>query len=608
MSPIYLDLETRSRLDVRDVGVHRYVEDDEFAILLCSYSDGIEPVTTAVGHDAILDIPGIWDEELIAHNAQFDRVCLAQLDPMLGIPEQWNDTAALCAEYGWPVGLDNAAIAMKLPRKDSAGTKLINLFSKPNRQGGWNDHITHPLEWIDFMAYCEQDVEIMMAIHGRLGRWPTDLERATWVVDQYVNDAGMPIDVELCQVAAEMAVVNAELMTQEFRELTGVDNPRSVPQMMRWVKEQGLDLPNMQAETLQRALDNSFLLTDVQERALTIRTELALAAASKFSSALECVNRDGRVRGGFKFFGAHTGRWAGQRVQPQNLPRASLKDDAEVEEAITKLKVGLGASPVVLKSLVRSMFTGPMTVVDYAAIEARVVAWLASEQWALDAFADGRDIYVETAQRMGGMTRFQGKVAVLALGYNGGINSLKALGAEGDDKTLRKMVDVWRRANLNIVELWGTMQDCIDNGGRVGKHLYLHRRGDRMSMLLPSGRFIHYHHLRWEKHRFEDEATGRMKTKESWRYDDPKAPGKRIGTYGGRLVENATQAIARDLLAEGMVRVHNAGLRIIGHVHDELIVEGNHLEQVTELMTEVPKWAAGLPLDAEGFVAERYRK
>jgi DNA polymerase len=303
------------------------------------------------------------------------------------------------------------------------------------------------------------------------------------------------------------------------------------------------------------------------------------------------------------------------------------------------------------------MFIGPLTVVDYAAIEARVVAWLAGEEWALEAFRDGRDIYVETAERMGGLTRFQGKVAVLALGYNGGVNSLMAMAGAGeyyhprtgkplnagvlgaaqagvgvmnmltmdeqmkvldeDDKTVRldlvqkalmRHVQFWRRANPRIVKLWEIMEEAIDSGGRVGSHLKITRRNDSMKMHLPSGRAIHYHGVKWERYVVIDPKTGKKVFKEGWRYNDPKRSNARIGTYGGRLVENATQAIARDVLAEAIVRLDEAGYPVVGHVHDEVIVESTEIEDITRLMVETPKWGRGLPLDAEGFVCDRYRK
>lgn len=609
MTFLYVDLETRSRTDLKKLGVYRYSEDPDFSILMAGWSDS-GPAQVAVGHDEILAIPGLLDPGVVkvAHSAGFDRVCLGVLAECLRDPEQWLDTAALCAEYGYPVSLDAAAKALGAEPKDTAGSRLIKLFCLPNRDGSWNTAETHPMEWLDFISYCAQDVDTMIDIHRRLGDWPSETERKVWIADQRVNDRGMRIDLELCRVAAWAVEENKGANKEEFQRLTDVDNPGSVQQVLAWAKEAGLDLPNLRAETVQAKIDDPD--TDPEHvRILELRQDLALAAGGKFTAALDVVSPDDRIRGGFRFFGAHTGRWTGQRVQPQNLPRATVD---EPEAAILDLKMGLGAEPYTLKALVRSMFVGPLTVVDYASIEARVLAWIANEEWALEAFRNGRDIYVETASRMSTpstpLTRFQGKVATLALGYAGGINSLRAMGAEGDNETLQKLVNVWRRANPRIVKLWETMGEAVDNGGRVGPHIRITRRGKDMKMHLPSGRAICYHEVSWDRYVVIDPVSGKKIFKEGWRYADPKRGGSRIGTYGGRLVENATQAIARDVLAEALVRLDEAGYPVVGHVHDEVIVESEQLDEITSLMTQTPTWGRGLPLDAEGFTCGRYRK
>jgi DNA polymerase len=607
---LYVDLETRSRADLKKLGVYKYVEDADFSILMAGWSTG-DGVNVAVGEEDILRIPGLLDPSVpkVAHNAQFERICLATLDDCLRDPAQWVDTASIAAEYGYPVTLEGAALALGAEPKDSAGSRLINLFCKPRKDGGWNGPDTHPVEWLDFLMYCEQDVETLIDIHARLGSWPTEVERLVWIADLRINDRGMRIDLELCTIAAGEVASNKELGKADFTERTGVDNPGSVQQVLKWANEEaGLDLPNLRAETVQSKLEEPGLDPELAYL-LELRQDLALAAGGKFTAALDVVSPDDRIRGGFRFFGAHTGRWTGQRVQPQNLPRATVDDP---EAAILDLKMGLGAEPYTLKALVRSMFIGPLTVVDYASIEARVVAWIANEEWALQAFRDGRDIYVETAARMSTpstpLTRFQGKVAVLALGYNGGVNSLRAMGAEGNDEELLRLVQVWRRANPRIVRLWEVMGDAVESGGRVGPHIRISRHGSTMKMHLPSGRAIVYHDVKWERYVVVDDKTGKKIHKEGWRYADPKRGGARIGTYGGRLVENATQAIARDVLAEALIRLEDAGYAVVGHVHDEVIVESTDLPGVEKLMVQQPSWASGLPLDAEGFVTDRYRK
>lgn len=610
MTLLYIDLETRSGTDLKKFGVYKYTEDPDFSILMAGWSIDGEPAKVAVGHDEILNIPCLLDSRIpkVAHNAQFERVSLGVLVESLRDPALWIDTAAIAAEYGYPVSLDGVTKALGVAEKDSAGTRLVKLFTVPNRDGSWNTAETHPMEWLEFLSYCAQDVDSLVEVHQGLVDFPTETERKLWVVDQRINDRGMRIDIELCRLASWAVTENKDTDKETFTELTGVDNPGSVQQVTRWFAEQGVELPNLQAQTVQDLIDDPE--TDpLHVKVLELRQDLALAAGGKFTSALECVSPDNRIRGGFRFFGAHTGRWTGQRVQPQNLPRATVDDP---EAAILDLKMGLGADPYTLKALVRSMFIGPLTVVDYASIEARVVAWMANEEWALEAFREGRDIYVETANRMSTpstpLTRSQGKVAVLALGYNGGVNSLRAMGAEGDNDTLQRLVNVWRRANPRIVQLWATMQDAVESGGRVGPHLKITRRGGDMKIHLPSGRAIHYHGVKWERYVVIDKKTNKRIFKEGWRFDNPRMSGARTGTYGGSLVENVTQAIARDVMAEALIRLDEAGYPVVGHVHDEVIVESTDLEEITKLMTQVPAWGRGLPLDGEGFVTDRYRK
>lgn len=607
---IWIDIETRSRTELKTLGPYRYSEDPDFSILMAGWrTEDSGPAQVVLGHDAILDIPGLLDPGVlkVAHNAQFERICLSVLADSLRDPDQWEDTQAIAAEWGYPQSLDGAAKALGSELKDSAGTRLVKLFTVPNRDGSWNTAETHPDEWLDFIMYCGQDVDTMFDVHARLGTWPTHMERQVWVADQRINDRGMAIDLDLCRVAATEVEANKVTGKEEFTALTGVENPGSVPQVKAWCSSVGLDLPNLRAETVEEALADPALHPD-HAKALELRQDLALAAGGKFAAAVNVASPDSRIRGGFRFFGAHTGRWTGQRVQPQNLPRATIDDP---ESAILDLKLGLGATSHTLKALVRSMFVGPLTVVDYAAIEARVLAWIAGEQWALDAFAAGRDIYVETAERMSTpgnkLNRSQGKVAVLALGYNGAVGSLRAMGAQGDDQELMKLVSFWRRANAKIVKLWAALEDCVDGGGQAGPLMRVERKGTDMRIHLPSGRAVSYHGVRWERYVIIDPKTDRKIYKQGWRYDDPKKPA-RIATYGGRLAENVTQAIARDLLAESLVRLEAAGYRTVGHVHDEVIVESTDLEGITRIVTANPSWAQGLPLDGEGFVTDRYRK
>lgn len=641
---LYIDLETYSAVDLPKVGVYRYAEDSSFRVLMAAFAYDDDDVQVLIGHKAIRAQLGaaLVDPTVtkVAHNAQFERVALSKL---LGYavgtylpPVQWEDTQALAAEHSWPQGLLGLARALGAPPKDTAGTRLINLFCKPGSGGQRTKAAAQPDKWKEFVEYCRQDVITLRQVYLRLPSWPTTTERRLWLVDQAINDRGMRVDVPLAVVASQAAAANMRRFSTELQELTGLANPNSTIQMLSWLKNSGLDIQNMQAGTIQRLLDSDSLQPK-QRRALQLRQELAGAAIKKFEVATRAVNTDGRLRGGFKFFGAHTGRWAGKGLQPHNLPRDAFDTPEETEDAANLLML-LGASDQsTLKRLVRGLFIGPLTVVDYSAIEARVIAWLAGETWAIEAFQQGRDIYVETAERMGGMTRFQGKVAVLALGYSGGVKSLRAMGYGGiteiyrdprtggnvqagvlgaalestlspamsrvlTDEEVAVVVRRWRKANPAIVQYWSTLATAFRYGGTVGSYVTVEKDGKDRHLVLPSGRALTYRACAWHK---ELDDYGRQRVQAS--FADTRTKG-RIRTYGGRLAENVTQAVARDVLAAALIRLDAAGLGASGHVHDEVIIDTTDLPAVKRLMLEQPSWAPGLPLAGEGFTCSRYLK
>jgi len=614
MITLYVDIETFSDINLPSSNVYRYSESPKFLILMAAWAIDDGPVQVAIGEDEIKKIPHLQEAGIrrVAHNAQFERICLSRL---LGYPtgsywrpEDWHDTMAVAAEKGYPQSLSSLAKALGGEQKDEAGTRLINLFCRPARGGHRVLPAEKPEEWAEFVAYCAQDVETLRSVDQQLGDFPTETERRVFLADQWINDRGIEVDTEMARAAERAAEDNRMVQELEISSLTGVANPSSGPQMLKWLRGSGLKISSLQAESIQDLLDGS--LTPLQRHVLELRQELALVAAKKYTAALEHVSEDGRLRGQFRFFGAHTGRWSGRGVQLHNLPRAHLDSDLEADLAILDLKMGFGADASTLKALVRPLLTGPFTVVDYASIEARVIAWLADEEWALEAFAGGRDIYVETAGRMSTpgnvLTRAQGKVAVLALGYNGGVMSLRHMGADGTDAELQMLVDQWRRANPAIVGLWRTMGDAFRLGGPVGEHLSVERDGRDRLLRLPSGRAICYRNCRWE---WIDTSFGGRRQQAT--FADPRKSGMRVGTYGGRLSENATQAVARDLMAEAFLNLHTGGYDIVGHVHDEILVEGSSpssIQAVRAAMVESPEWAVGLPIDGEGFVCARYRK
>lgn len=652
-----LDIETYCELDLKQVGVYRYVEHPSFLILMAAWAVNDDPVQVAFGDD-IPEIPGLWTAPVkVAHNAQFERVCFSMLDHQItGGPwpaflpaEEWHDTAAVAAERGYPQDLRRLAEWLDVEAKDEAGTRLINFFCKPNRKGQRNLPEDHPEKWAEFVEYCRQDVVVLREVDKALGRWPTQTERLVWLADQRINDRGIRVDLPMVQEAIRAGEENTRDNLAEMGELTGVANPNSAPQLLAWFQEQGLkSMGDMRAETVKRVLKGKAVNSgsdkaNTVKRVLELRQETALTTGSKYTAAERMLNEDQRLRGMFRFFGAHTGRWSGKGVQLQNLARVAIgshgkaeaglcscgrrysldhearANAAEVEAHVLDLLLGGKVDDLTLKKLVRSMFLLDGVVVDYSAIEARVIAWLAGEEWALQAFREGRDIYVETAERMGRVlnttfTRSQGKVAVLALGYNGGIGSLRAMGAEGDDDDLLALVTAWRTANPAIVALWSALGDAFRHGGTAGR-LRVDVDGRDRRLVLPSGRALVYHDVRLDE-RFRvkvGEVDGkpkyRAKVSDGFANPNKDDKGPRIMTYGGRLSENATQAAARDLLAEALVRLERAGYKTVGHVHDEAMVEDTtDVAGVIELMCRLPDWADGLPVAAEGFTTSRYRK
>lgn len=595
---LWLDLETYASVNVKEVGVYRYTQDPGFEILMCAWTTDGETYSIAVGEDEIAKIPGLFTDTIVAHNAGFERICLSTLEGKgYHDPERYIDTAAIAAANGLPRSLDKLAKALGVDPKDSAGTRLINTFSKPNR-GKRIMPEDKPEAWEEFKAYCIQDVRTLFQCDQVLPDLRTEVERKLFYVDQRINDHGIRIDADLAALAVEQANVNTARQREEITLLTGVVNPGSVQQLLAWFEEDGCPLPDLTKETVQEYL--GIVEDPIQRRVLELRQDLALAANKKYVSALASVCADGRIRGTLLYHGAHTGRWSGKGVQLQNLPAASFTDaegewDGAAEQAaLDRLFSGEHVDAHTLKKLVRPMFVGPFTVADYSAIEARVLAWLAGEAWALRAFREGRDLYVETAKRLGPQyTRKHGKVAVLALGYQGAVNSLRVMGAEGTDQELVTLVKAWRKANKNIVRFWYGMEDVFWDGGRLGRYIRIEQDGQDRHLILPSRRRLIYRAVRRSR-------DGKLS------FHDPR--GFRQDTYGGRLTENVTQAVARDLLAEALIRLDEAGIQVVAHVHDEIVAETEDSELVVKLMTESPRWATGLPIRAEGFVTERYRK
>lgn len=628
MRELHLDIESYSDVDLKKYGVYPYSASPNFKMLMCSWAFDDDPVEVAVGGlemweafgDALTD-PNIVK---IAQNAAFERVCFSR---WLGLPhdeflpvEQWHDTAAVAAQRGYPRSLMPLSIALGGEKKDEAGTRLINLFCVPKKEFGYQRAYLpeeKPEDWAAFVEYNRQDTATSRDVHHRLGWFPTERERQIYLTDQRINDRGIKFDRTLAEAAEEETEENYRRDGEELIRITGVSTAGALQQIRDWLSTKGVDLPDMKAETIEEALEQNGMDPQAR-RVLVLRQNLALVAVKKFGAALQAGGEDDRLRGQFMYHGAHTGRWTGRSVQLHNMPREQFEykdehgekhpDHTAMSAAVVDLLLGFSANTLTMKKLVRSMLIGPFSVVDYRAIEACVIAWLAGEDWALEAFRQNRDIYVETAKMMTAalnrpvpFTRSEGKVAVLALGFQGAINSLRVMGAKGKDEDLLQIVRGWRAANENIQAMWYEVGDAFMKGGRVGHFLNIEADGTDRRIYLPSGRAIEYHGY---KTVWVDTKYGR---KPAPTFIDPQK-GFRSRTYGGRLTENIVQGVARDVMADALARLDYCGLRPVGHVHDEILAETTDLDRVKKIMVEQPEWAPGLPIDGSGFTTYRYMK
>ena len=624
---LYLDIETRSGADLKKTGVYRYAEDEQFDILMLAWAWNDEPMQTSTDPEemrgVIRDIIERYergeDFKTVAHNTGFERVCFSSYIGMpVGDyipPEVFEDTMVLAAWSGLPLSLKELAKAMGGELKDEAGSALIRFFCTPKKDGTFRSPEDDPEKWRSFESYCAQDVEAMRDVHKKLKPSVTDFEVETWHVSERTNDRGVRIDVEMAQSAVEMSEGNKQKALDRMAEITGLPNPNSVSQLGGWLREQGLEVDSLNKAAVEGFLEQDDLPADVRE-VLELRQHVALSSSAKYQAELDSVSSDGRIRGTLMYYGAHTGRFSGRRLQLQNLPSEGIADDdTEIEARIIDLKLGFPTPQVDLKRMIRSSLVGPFAVVDYSQIEARVLAHLAGEQWALDAFFSGEDLYSSAASRMYDVSyeeakakyRKQGKIATLALGYGGSKGALKAFGAPGSDEDLMDIVYKWRNANESIVQYWRDLMTAFKEGGSVGDVSFF-KDGSNRHLVLPSGRSIVYRNC--TKRNEVNPFTG--KEQEVIYRKDYRKKGFPVKVWGGIICENVVQAYARDVLTDALVRLDREGFRAVGSVHDEVIVEAStedDLYRIGEIMTRAPKWMTGFPLAAEGAgPIARYRK
>ena len=658
-----IDLETFSCISIRDSGAYRYVADPSFEILLFAYSLNGEPVEIIdlASGEHVPDwlIKALYDHNYIKHayNAPFEIACLSKYyGPM--DPHQWRCTMVHGLYAGYTAGLDATGKALGLPedkQKLSTGKALIRYFCtpcKPTKANGGRtrNYPKHdPEKWDLFREYCMQDVVTEMEIESRLDTCPVpEFVQKQWETDLQINSRGVAIDLPFVEGALDIADrVKAELMDEACR-ISGLENPNSVSQLMGWVNDQtGRGLTDLRKDTVSRILDDGDDPVDPKTyRMLQIRQELGKTSTKKYNAIETCVCPDGRVRGLLQFYGANrTGRFAGRLVQVQNLPRTYTDPIELARELVTAhdadaLRCVYGSVNDTLSQLIRTAFVAsPGNVLidaDFSAIEARVISWLAGERWRLDVFRTHGKIYEASASQMFGVPielikkgnpeyalRAKGKVAELALGYQGGPGALIAMGALDmglSEDELPEIVARWRASNGRIQSLWWAMDEAartvIKDGGAVNvRGLIVAREYDMqqgvslLTITLPSKRKLYYVDPQICTNRFGGESisyTGMEQTKKQWRT---------IETYGGKLTENVVQAIARDCLCEAIERLSSSGYPIVFHVHDEVVIDikpyadsETMLQDVCDIMRKPPAWAPDLPLDAAGWVGDFFTK
>lgn len=648
-----IDIETFSSVDIKKAGLYKYVQSPDFQILLFAYSwDGgpVAIIDLAQGEQIPENvITALSDPRVIKHayNAAFEWYSLGKFWPT---PlEQWRCTQIHGLYCGYPAGLGKVGEALGLPqdkKKMGVGGALIRTFcipvKKPAKANGYRTRtLPHhePEKWELFKEYCVGDVVAEMEILRRLSVFPVpDQEWHLWQLDQRINVRGIACDLQLVDGALTVNDEITKELTAEAIQLSGLDNPKSVQQLKKWLSEEiGEEIEDLKKDTV------SGLIKNVEEgrakRVLQIRKELSKTSVKKYQAMETVACVDGRVRGLLQFYGANrTGRWAGRLVQVHNLTKNKMEldllqyaRDLVRRKRVDMLKFVFGNVPDTLAQLIRTAFVSPegkkLHIADFSAIEARVIAWLAGEQWRLDVFATHGKIYEASASAMFGVPleevdkdlRQRGKVSELALGYQGAAGALIAMGALDmglSEEELPEIVTRWRNANRRIVDLWFSFEraaiEVMESGQPVGVRGIIfareshHGNGlDFFTIQLPSGRKLYYVEPRLAKNDFGKQALHYMGP------DQKTGKWTLISTYGGKLVENIVQAIARDCLAVSLLRVEQAGYDTVLHVHDEIGVESDRdedLNKILALMAEPVPWAPGLPLSAAGFSTEFYMK
>ena len=645
MKHLSIDIETYSSENLAKCGVYRYCQSPDFEILLFGYSvDGgpVKVVDLASG-ETIPDeiICAIVDDKVIkwAFNAQFERICLSRyLGGSVGTymdPASWRCTMVWAATLGLPLSLEGVGAVLGLEKqKLKEGKDLIRYFCTPAKakDGTTFRHFSTdaPDKWETFKAYNLRDVETEMAIQEKLAKFPVD--ESEWInyhLDQRINDRGIMLDMTMVHQAIACDDQFKHTHMEQARSVTGLENPNSPAQLKEWLAERGVEADSLSKAAVLQMLEEA---DGEVELALSLRQELAKSSVKKYTAMESVVGTDSRARGLIQFYGANrTGRYAGRLIQVQNLPQNHLPDLETVRTLIREgqfdtVELLYDSVPMVLSELIRTAFVPKpghrFFVADFSAIEARVIAWIAGEEWRQEVFAGGGDIYCASASQMfhvpvekhgvNGHLRQKGKIAELALGYGGSVGALKAMGALNmgvPEEELKPLVDAWRLANPNIVRLWWDVDRAASTCVREKtttecrgiKFIY---QSGMMFVVLPSGRRLVYVKPRMGVNRYGNESVTFEGVGEQKKW-------LRLESYGPKFVENIIQATARDILAEAMLRLDAHGYKIVMHVHDEAVIEApadTSLEDICEVMGQTPTWAKGLLLRADGYICDFYKK
>ena len=648
MKKLSCDIETFSDVDLIRCGVYKYADSPNFEMLLFAYAvdDGDVHIIDIAGGEELPEkiIQAIKSDTVVktAYNAQFERVCLSRYlklpDGEYLNPQSWYCTAVQAAELALPLSLADVGSVLGLERqKMTEGKELIKYFCVPCKPTKSNGNCTrnrpcHDInKWETFKKYCMRDVDVERQIADKLKMYPiSDEEHRLYVLDQIINDRGVLVDSELAEQAVKLNSIQTAVAVEQAYMITGLENPNSVTQLKQWLKEKGVEIESLSKKSVKSLADETD--GDVSEM-LKLRLLMAKTSVKKYEAVIRSVCSDNRVHGMMRFCGANrTGRWSGNILQPQNLPQNHLPDltlarDIVKDGDFEMLDMMFGNVPNVLSELIRTVLIPKpnhrFIVADFSAIEARVLAWIAGEQWRIDTFRNGGDIYCASASKMfkvpvekhgvNGELRQKGKISELACGYGGSVGALKNMGAVEmgvQENELQGLINDWRNANPHIVcflyEFGNAAMKAIKEKTTVplGKLEFAYERGI-LFIRLPSGRWLSYIKPRIGTNRFGGDSITYMGINSAKKWD-------RLETFGGKLTENIVQGTARDLLANALINAANAGYDTVFHVHDEIICEVPNgygsVDELCKLMCIKPKWADGLPLNADGFECEYYKK